>query len=522
MKKIRIAVSLIIFAFILLLYLDLSNTFIDPVSRVIQRLQFFPSLIRFSTFFFAVSGLGFILVILITLFFGRVYCSSLCPLGTLQGVIINLSRKFRSRKKRKFAYSKFSNRFLRYGILAVTLLFWVFGSLFFINLLDPYGNFGKISVTFFQPLFFLINNAANMILESFYIYSLNPLEIKTVPMYIVLVSTVIFLVVFIMAVLRGRLYCNTICPVGAALGVISETSVFRIGIHKGSCAQCMKCEVVCKAQCIDIKSKTIDQGRCVSCFNCFASCPNEGMYYKYRFKAADFSVKSANSRRPDDRRNFLKAFASAVLAVPVIGGGRLLAVSDSRAGAISTGTVYPVTPPGSLGYDHFTSKCIACYLCVSVCPTNVIIPSFFDYGLEGFMQPKLDYNKSFCNYDCIRCTEICPTGAITELSHKEKIVTQIGVAKFMPESCIVITDGTDCGACSEHCPTKAVQMVPYNGIFLPAVTPNLCIGCGACEYACPTEPYKAIFVESNPVHKKAKPVKDDNGPREYDEDEFPF
>ncbi len=522
MRKIRIAVSLIIFLFILMLFLDFSNPFTDAVSKVFLRLQFFPSLLRFFTFFFAFTGLGFLLVILITLFFGRVYCSTLCPLGTLQDIIINLSGKFKPRKKRKFNYSKFSNRFLRYGILAVTILLWVFGSLFFINLLDPYSNFGKISVTFFQPLFFLINNTANMILENFHIYSLNPMEVKTVPLYVVLLSSVVFLVVLIMAVLRGRLFCNTICPVGAALGIVSEMSVFRIGFHSEACTQCMQCELVCKAQCIDGRNKSVDQGRCVSCFNCFASCPNDGMYYEYRFKTAALAARPAKNERPDDRRNFLKAIASAALAVPVIGSSRLFAVSGSGAGAIPTGTAYPVTPPGTLGYDHFTSKCIACYLCVSACPTNVIVPSFFEYGLEGFMQPKMDYHKSFCNYDCIRCTEICPTGAITKLSYEQKLVVQIGVAKFIPESCIVIVDGTDCGACSEHCPTKAVQMIPYNGLFLPAVTPELCIGCGACEYACPTEPYKAIYVESNIIHKKAKPVEDDNGPLEHEDDEFPF
>ncbi len=522
LKKIRIAVSLIIFVFILLLFLDLSNAFIDAVSKTFLRFQFFPSLLRFVALFFTVSGLGFILVVLISLLVGRVYCSTLCPLGTLQDIIIALSKRFKSRKKRKFAYSGSSNRILRYGILTVTILFWIFGSLFFINLLDPYSNFGKISVTFFQPLFYSINNIINFILEKFHIYTLNPLEIKTLPLYVVLVASTIFLTVAIMSVWRGRLFCNTICPAGSALGVISELSLFKIGFNEEACMRCMKCEHVCKAQCLDSNSKFVDQGRCVSCFNCFATCPGDGIYYQYRFKAAKPVTRKVFDKGSDDRRNFLKTATSVMLAFPIFMGKRLLAQNSSGAGAIPTGSKYPVTPPGSLSYEHFTGKCIACYLCVSVCPTNVIVPSFFDYGMEGFMQPKLDYHKNFCNYDCVRCTEICPTGAITQLTREEKIVAQIGIAKFIPESCIVIVDGTDCGACSEHCPTKAVQMIPYNGLFLPLVTPELCIGCGACEYACPTEPYKAIYVESNRKHKKALPIEETNGPREHEDDEFPF
>ncbi len=522
LRKLRIIVSLIIFVSILILFLDISNTFTDSISKAFLRLQFFPSLLRFFALFFAFSGLGFLFVILLTLVFGRVYCSSLCPLGTLQDIVINFSKRFKSRKNRKFNYSRFSNKFLRYGILAATLLFWIFGSLFLINLLDPYSNFGKISVTFFQPLFFAINNGLNSLLEKAYIYTLNPLEIKSVPLYVVLVSLSIFMTIIIMSVWRGRLFCNTICPVGSALGIFSNVSLYKIGFQEEACTKCMKCEIVCKAECLDSKNNTVDQSRCVSCFNCFASCPNNGIYYENRYKSVKAKDESVDNKQANDRRDFIKTLATATLAIPMLSGKRLLAQNATGPGRIPTGTAHPVLPPGALNYNHFTSKCIACYLCVSVCPTNVIVPSFFDYGLEGFMQPKLDFHRNFCNFDCVRCGEVCPTGAITQLTHEKKTITQIGVAKFMYESCIVTVDRTDCGACSEHCPTKAVQMVPYNGLFIPEVTPELCIGCGACEYACPTEPYKAIFVESNRKHKEAIPIEESEGPQEHDEDEFPF
>ena len=92
----------------------------------------------------------------------------------------------------------------------------------------------------------------------------------------------------------------------------------------------------------------------------------------------------------------------------------------------------------------------------------------------------------------------------------------------MVESCIVTVDRTDCGACSEHCPTKAVDMVDWEGLWLPEVTPELCIGCGACEFACPTYPYKAIFVEANEVHQSARAIPQNDGPRKEELEEFPF
>ena len=85
------------------------------------------------------------------------------------------------------------------------------------------------------------------------------------------------------------------------------------------------------------------------------------------------------------------------------------------------------------------------------------------------------------------------------------------------------TQKTDCGACSEHCPTKAVHMVPYNNLFLPEVKEEFCVGCGACEHACPTMPYKAIYVEGNPVHKKAEKPKEEKIEKKIDlKEEFPF
>ncbi len=159
---------------------------------------------------------------------------------------------------------------------------------------------------------------------------------------------------------------------------------------------------------------------------------------------------------------------------------------------------------------------------MSACPTHVIKPAFLEYGLSGFMQPRMDYYANFCNFDCVVCTEVCPTGALRPLRLDEKHVLQLGKVRFVKHNCIVFTEGTDCGACSEHCPTKAVNMRPYKQkLFLPVVNPDICVGCGACEYACPTEP-KSIYVEGNPVHLIAdKPLIEELEQPDKEED-FPF
>jgi formate hydrogenlyase subunit 6/NADH:ubiquinone oxidoreductase subunit I len=166
---------------------------------------------------------------------------------------------------------------------------------------------------------------------------------------------------------------------------------------------------------------------------------------------------------------------------------------------------WPVCPPGGIGIAAFNKDCIACSLCINACPNGVLQPSFRQYGISGMMQPVMDYHKSFCTYNCTRCTEICPTNALHPLVTEAKKLTQIGKAIFIEDNCIVKTEKTACGACSESCPTKAVHMIPYKGnLLIPEVTDDICIGCGHCEFACPTVPYKAIFVDGNPVHVAAK------------------
>ena len=518
LKPLRVVVSLLILLFLLVMFIGITNPVTNAVSTFFLRLQFFPSVMRFFAMFFTVATLGFVFVLMLTLLFGRVYCSSICPLGTVQDIFIRGTRRLRSRKKRRFGYTRSRKMVLRYSILGATLVLWFFGSLLLVNLLDPFSNFGKLSATFVQPLYLWVNNQVSFILQGWGNYSLPPLQAKVLPLHMILVSGSILITLLLMTFLKGRLFCNSLCPVGSILGLISQKARYRISFNEHSCNHCGKCERVCKAECLDSKSMHIDHNRCVSCFNCLASCPNEGLHYK------TFALVAGPKSQPASglhKRQFLLTLAAAAASIPLF-RKNTLAQGASAPGLVPTGSQLPVLPPGAQSYDHYTGKCIACYLCVSACPKNVIVPSFLEFGLQGFMQPRLDYHKSFCNFDCVRCTEVCPTGAITPQTVGQKQTIQVGVARFMVESCIVMIDRTDCGACSEHCPTKAVSMVPWEGLFLPQVEPELCIGCGACEYACPTQPYKAIYVEANAIHQQAVPITDDQGPQQVEQDDFPF
>lgn len=514
LKKARIFVSLLLFVLITFIFIDFGNTFPNGLIKGILFFQFVPSLLKFiqiSAFIFS----GFIFVFILTVLFGRVYCSFLCPVGTLQDLFIVISKKFKKRKRFKFQRPQ---NIWRYGIFIGVILFLIFGSVFSLNLLDPYSIFGKIASTLIRPVYYTINNIGVSILEQFQNYTLFPVDLKSfswasfgyASFFVILIGWLVYK--------HGRLYCNTVCPVGTLLGLISRFSIFKINLHQTLCTSCGVCGANCKAECIDTKNKTVDFSRCIGCMDCLTACPSGGVLFSY-----GSSIKKAEPDRKQSSRR--RQFIKNSVAIPA---GVLFISKKSFSEGLADGKKpvnkeYPVIPPGALSLTHFNNSCTACHLCVSSCPTRVIQPSLLEFGLFGILQPHMDFHTSFCNFECTLCSEVCPTGAILSIEPEQKKLTQLGVSKFIKENCIVYTDEKDCGACSEHCPTKAVNMVFYkNDLKIPEVKDDICIGCGACEYACPTTP-KSIYVEGNPIHKLAKkPVEVEIETEVNPEDDFPF
>jgi len=243
------------------------------------------------------------------------------------------------------------------------------------------------------------------------------------------------------------------------------------------------------------------------------------MSYRGRWtKLSDTSKETDGGRRDVLRISILPALG---LLMPVIGAENAAGKSQN---GFNENRKHPISPPGSLNVGRFSTLCTACHLCISSCPTQVLLPSFLEYGIAGVFQPKMNYDASYCNYDCVLCSQICPTGAILPLDIFSKKEVQIGKAQFIKDDCIVVSKKKDCGACSEHCPTKAVTMVPYEKkLMVPDVNNEVCVGCGACEHACPVQPSKAIYVSANQIHQKAKKPQSKKAESSFNStQEFPF
>lgn len=491
LRKLRVVVASLFLLAVTLLFLDFTGT-IHSLLGWVAKVQFIPALLGVHL------GVVIVLVVL-TLLFGRLYCSVICPLGVFQDVV----NRFASlRKNRKFSYSP-AMSWLRYGVLTVFVLAIVAGVGSVVALLEPYSAFGRISSNLFAPIYKLGNNVLAYFAEraDSYTFYTMPIFIKSIGVFVVSIATLAG--VSFLAWRSGRTYCNTICPVGTILGFISKFSLYKIQIDTDKCNGCRKCVRECKASCIDAKEHTIDYSRCVSCYDCIDSCSTGAISYTRRKKA---QAQSEQSKKTVDtaRRSMLTISAtmvagSVVKAQEKLVDGGLAIIEDKKIPNRST----RIVPPGALSIRNFAQKCTGCQLCVSVCPNDVLRPSS---GLMNFMQPEMSYEIGYCRPECNMCSSVCPAGAITKIDVADKASTQIGHAVLIEKNCVVLTDGAHCGNCAVHCPVGAITMVKakdekYGGREIPVVNAERCIGCGACENLCPARPFSAIYVEGHNVHK---------------------
>ena len=498
LKKLRIILAMLFWTGITLLLLDFTGALHGWLGWM-AKVQFLPAVL-------ALNAAVIVALILLTLLFGRIYCSVICPLGVFQDGVAHVSAA-RARRKKKPHYGWSSEKkWLRYGMLVLFVIALIAGVQAFVAILAPYSAWGRIVQNLFQPIYIWINNLFALAAERAGSYAFYTKEVWLRSLPTLIVAAVTLVTVIVLAWTGGRTWCNTVCPVGTTLGFLSRFSMFRPVIDKEKCKNCKACERVCKASCIHIDAHEIDGSRCVDCFDCLESCKFDALKYRFAWKIPGTSPGMTEGEPGNDgkaadagRRAFLAGAAVAVGTAALRAQGKkvdggLAAVLDKEVPERNT----PLTPPGSKSVKDFYRRCTACQLCVAECPNNVLRPSS---SLEHLMQPEMSYERGWCRPECTRCAELCPAGAIRKITREEKTQYRIGTARINRDLCIA-EKGRHCGNCAVHCPAGAIQMVAVEGRkgSVPAVDENRCIGCGACEFLCPVRPVSAITVDGRLDH----------------------
>lgn len=498
LRRLRVTLAAVFFTLITLLFLDFTGT-LHTWLGWLAKIQFLPALLALNV------GVVVALVLL-TLLFGRIYCSVVCPLGVMQDIVSWISGR---RKKHKFRFSHSpEKRILRYGVLALFIVAFIAGIGSLVALLAPYSSYGRIAQNIFQPVYIFGNNlmawAAERV-DSYAFYS-REVWLRSLPTFII--ATITLVGIGVLAWRNGRTYCNTICPVGTILSLMAHFAWFKVKVDETKCNKCGLCSRSCKSACIDYKNSKIDYSRCVVCGDCIDKCRKKALSYTHSSPKKSEETDKANMVGEEvinsARRSFLLGAAIATTSAVIaqekkkVDGG-LAEIEDKQAPKRNT----PLTPPGSLSAQNMARHCTACQLCVAECPNDVLRPST---DIQKLMQPTMSYERGYCRPECNRCSEVCPAGAIKPIKHENKSSIQIGHAVWIKKNCVPITDGKECGNCARHCPAGAITMINSNpkddtSPKIPAVNTSRCIGCGACENLCPARPFSAIYVEGHEVHR---------------------
>ncbi len=460
-------------------------------------------------------GLLWSLTILIpTFFLGRFFCGWICPLGTLNHFFGNLKSE-RKRGLQRLELNRYKKwQTLKYYVLTAALVSALFGGSL-LAAMDPISlTIRSLTVSVLPALNYAFNATfgaldhlpglrfATDIAE--FILKATLLSFKQPYFRQGFFLGLVFLAILIFNLRITRFWCRALCPLGALLGVLSRWSLLGLEKNPGHCEDCNRCLLHCQGGDDPIPNAPWRKAECHLCFNCVADCPEASLRFKF-LPALQNTVEVPNLQRR-------RALAS------VAAGAALLPVLRSTAGLAAEADPRLIRPPGSLDEKNFLARCIRCGECMKVCPTNALQPTLAQAGFEGLWTPVLAPRIGYCEPSCVLCGQVCPTGAIWEITQAEKgwlpatatknaKPVRLGTAFYDRGRCLPWALATECIVCEEWCPTspKAIYLRPADvfdrdgkpkQVRQPYLDADRCIGCGACEFACPVKGQPAVYVTS--------------------------
>ena len=411
---IRLSIALIIF---ILAIIAMAGLFY-PVH--IFDIQLTPVLQRVFCDFSIIALVLFISVAVITLLFGRIYCSLICPMGIFQEIICLIRNKNNNETGKSYPF--------KYFIAALTMGLLIGGSALFIRYIDPYTLFGSAAT-------------------------------------LSLTGIIAIIIIGVLAVFKNRLFCTDICPVGCILGLLAKVSLFKIYIEKDKCMSCSLCERSCPAGCIDSKEQTVRNETCIKCFKCLGKC------YKNAIK---YGIKPKEEIKFNIKRRELIISASALI---VFAGTIKYGLAEAGKAVKKFKDI--ILPPGAFNPQRMFNKCLNCNLCIEACPNKILTKANDNFGAVHI---NYEQGEKYCKYDCNECSKVCPSGAIKRIPLEEKQHTRIAMAVINQDKCtgcgicniecpakaiyrdengksiINASKCIGCGACKKSCNFSAIEI----------------------------------------------------------------
>jgi len=433
---------------------------------------------------FAILGLA--------LFFGRIFCGYLCPMGATLDFWDWVSPK-RGKFKAENAFES-ADRFrsVKYLILislagaAVAGISWIF-------LFSPLSLMTRFYSFVLYPLSVMIANLfLDLLRPLFPHFGLESLSYVryTVPLF----NTNLFVAFLVLSILflgmiRPRFWCRNLCPAGAILALFSRRPLFRRGVSE-KCTRCGRCVRACPMGAINEDFVKTAHTECITCLKCQEVCPENAITFKMGGKVPRLSPEINL-----DRRRILGAGATGLAAAALtMTNLHHLHGGETPRPLRSSGLI---RPPGALPETEFQARCVRCGECIKGCLTNTLQPVWFEAALSGLWTPKITARLAGCEQGCNLCGQVCPTAAIRPLSLEEKSYAKVGTARIDKSRCIAWEQDKKCLICDEVCPYNAIvsQFVPGHPMTVPVIDESKCNGCGYCECKCPVEGESAIVVE---------------------------